>query len=163
MYSGSGITQPAQMLLVAAGFVFRVFTVLQTGASSCWHCSITDAWLSYIQRLCVLLHQIVQACVPLAPRLHRYLVAQSLPCTCHLQVDPDLPLLTPDQRQSVTQLARCLGDQPHLIDWLQRQVSGAHALVTACSASMCCTYLWSAAQNLHPALLAWAAHPSYPS
>jgi hypothetical protein len=39
-----------------------------------------------------------------------------------LQGDPALPLLSPDQRQSVALLARCLADQPHLINWIQRQV-----------------------------------------
>jgi hypothetical protein len=48
--------------------------------------------------------------------------AFSLCPTIALQGDPALPLLSPEQRQSVALLARCLADQPHLIDWIQRQV-----------------------------------------
>jgi hypothetical protein len=39
-----------------------------------------------------------------------------------VQGDPPLPLLAPDQRRSVALLARCLGGQPALLEWMQRQV-----------------------------------------
>jgi hypothetical protein len=44
------------------------------------------------------------------------------------QSDPELPLLSPEQRQLDMQLARCLADQPHLIDWIERQVSRRMAM-----------------------------------
>jgi hypothetical protein len=41
-----------------------------------------------------------------------------------LQADPQFPLMSPGQKQSVIHLARCLAGQPHLLDWVQRQVGG---------------------------------------
>jgi hypothetical protein len=72
----------------------HVLPAIHTISLSCFHSSI----------LCALLH------------------AFSSCSTITLQGDPALPLLSPDQRQSVIQLARCLADQPHLTDWVQRQV-----------------------------------------
>jgi hypothetical protein len=93
--------------------------------SSCRHCS---------DLLPIAVHPdtVSAAARPTGPNkadANAYLIIHTLPHTGHLQADPDLPLLTPEQRQSVMQLARCLGDQPHLMDWIQRQVGKAHALV----------------------------------
>jgi hypothetical protein len=52
----------------------------------------------------------------------RLQVPNSLVCAVWCSDLQLLPLLSSEQRQSVSLLFHCLAGQPHLLDWMQRQV-----------------------------------------